>query len=164
MLFPLRRNIITITVAILVVTVAVSCFDRTTFFHYHAIDLEGWERMDFKEYEMNALEEDGYYVEEIGVRTTTTYPFKRLNLIVKQDIISTTSTHPSRFRCDTLCIDIYDSWGKPKGKGIDLYQHVVPLKTLPLKSGDSLSVRIAHCMTTFSVKGVSDVGLKITRQ
>ncbi|MBR0116832.1 MAG: gliding motility lipoprotein GldH [Prevotella sp.] len=163
-MLSLRHGMQKIGVTILVVSALVACFNRTSFYHFHAIDLDGWDRIDFQEYEVKALEEDGYYVEEIGVRTSTAYPFQSLNLIVKQDIISTTKSHPNRFRCDTLRIDIYDSWGKPKGKGVDLYQHMIPLKTLPLKAGDSLSVRIAHGMKVFSVKGVSDVGLKITRQ
>ena len=54
----------------------VACFNRTSFYHFHAIDLDGWDRIDFQEYEVKALEEDGYYVEEIGVRTSTAYPFR----------------------------------------------------------------------------------------
>ena len=51
-----------------------------------------------------------------------------------------------------------------KGRGVDLRQHVIPLKTLSLKAGDSLSVRISHDMSAFTLQGVSDVGLKVTRQ
>ena len=164
MTFRIRHHFPKIAVAVLVTFVFPSCFDRTSFFNYHAVDLDGWDRTDFQEYHVDPVASDGYYVEEIGVRTTNAYPYQRLHLVVKQDIISTIGKRSGRFRCDTLHIDIYDGWGKPKGKGTSLYQHVVPFKTLPLKAGDSLSVRIAHDMQVFSLTGVSDVGLKVTRQ
>ena len=47
-----------IGVTILVVSSLVACFNRTSFYHFHAIDLDGWDRIDFQEYEVKALEED----------------------------------------------------------------------------------------------------------
>ena len=160
----LLRHFTKVAVGILLTATFVACYDRTSFFNYHAINLDGWDRTDFQEYQVNAISEEGYYMEEIGVRTTKAYPYQQLHLIVKQEIISTTGTHPNRFRRDTLHIDIYDSWGKPKGKGIDLFQNVVPFKTLPLKAGDSISLQIAHDMKALSIKGISDVGLKVTHR
>ena len=159
-----HRTILKVAVALLATATFAACFDHTTFFNYHAIAPEGWDKPDFQEYNVDPIETDGYYVEEIGLRTSSAYPFRRIHLVVRQDIISTTGTHPSRFRCDTVRVDIYDSWGKSKGRGVDLRQHVIPLKTLSLKAGDSLSVRISHDMSAFTLQGVSDIGLKVTRQ
>ncbi len=159
-----HSHILKVAVALLATATFAACFDHTEFFNYHPIDTEGWGRNDVQEYHVRPVAADGYYVEEVGVRTSAEYPYRRLNLIVRQDIVSTNGSHLSRSRCDTLTIDVYNSWGKPEGKGVDLFQHVIPFKTLSLKAGDSLSVRIGHDMQAYTLKGVSDVGLKVTRQ
>ena len=123
-----HRTILKVAVALLATATFAACFDHTTFFNYHAIAPEGWDKPDFQEYNVDPIETDGYYVEEIGLRTSSAYPFRRIHLVVRQD------------------------------------QHVIPLKTLSLKAGDSLSVRISHDMSAFTLQGVSDVGLKVTRQ
>ena len=153
-----------IAVASLATATFVSCYQNTSFYQYHSTDIKGWERSDFLEYHVSPVSQKGYYVEEIGIRTATTFPYRNLSLVVNQHVVSTTGQQTGRFRSDTVVVDIFDENGRLLGQGANLKQYVIPFKSLKLEVGDSLSIRIHHNMKSIAVPGVSDVGVKLTYQ
>ena len=150
-----------IAVAILATAAFVSCFQNIGFYEYRAVDIDGWDRNDFVDFRIHAAQEDGYYTEIIGVRADRAYPFKSLQLIVSQNIVSTTKVRKSIFKSDTLNVDIYDDEGMMAGSGVNLHQYEIPFKSLRLEKDDSLYLTIHHNMNRRRIKGISDVGVKI---
>lgn len=151
-------------IAVLVMAAMTSCFQNTTYYHYHSTNVEGWERFDFLEYQMPPVATSGYYVEEIGLRTNSQYPFSQITLVVNQCVVSTTNRTPGKYKSDTIVVDVYDQQGHPLGDGVAVRTHVIPFKSLKLQTGDSLSVKIKHDMRQTTLPGVAGVGLKVTRQ
>ena len=162
----LRSSIgkIMVAVAFLATATFVSCYQNTAFYRYFPVNIEGWEKADFLEYSVPSVSLGGYYVEEIGVSTSRDYPYRQLSLAIQQKVISTTGEQPMRVKKDTIVIDVYDEEGRVEGRGVNLKQHTIPFKSLRLHPGDSIMMRISHNMQRLSVKGVSDVGVKVTRQ
>ncbi len=101
----------------------------------------------------------GYYSEEIGLRISEGYPFMKLNLIVEQTIMPSRQT-----RSDTIQCNLIDQQSNVKGKGISSYQYRFPLTTLELKEGEQLYIAVRHDMKREILPGISDIGIRLTRQ
>ena len=149
-------------VAIFATATFVACFQNTAYYHYHSTDADCWDRFDFLEYHVPAVGQEGYYVEEIGIRFSEQYPYGQLGLVVNQTVVHTLSKRLGRFKSDTLLVDLYDQAGRPAGDGINLRQVVIPLKSVKLEKGDSLALSIQHNMKNTAIKGVSAIGVKVT--
>ncbi len=150
-----------LAVAIFATAAFVSCFDHIGFYEYHAIDIDGWERNDFTDFNIPSAASSGYYTEIIGIRVNADYPFRTLDLIVEQNIISTTQAGRNFFKRDTMRLAIYDEDGRIYGTGVNLHQMEIPYKTIRLEKGDSIYMKIRHNMSRRRVKGISDIGLKV---
>ena len=137
----------------------VSCNDHTVFSHYESTSVRGWERNDTLSFNIEPMQETNLYAEEIGVRITGEYPFKGLSLIVEQTVYPSKTTIT-----DTLNCDLIDDVGHANGKGINHYQYLFPLTTLKLDKGESVHVAIRHCMKREILPGITDIGLKLSRQ
>ena len=136
-----------------------SCDNSTVFNHYESTPVRGWERNDTLSFNIAPLQETGMYAEEVGLRITGAYPFKGLSLIVEQTI------QPSNITIvDTLNCDLIDDIGHANGKGINHYQYLYPLTTIKLSKDESVHVAIRHCMKREILPGITDVGLKLSRQ
>lgn len=140
-----------------------ACYQSTAYFRYFSTNINGWEKDSVLHYHVPAVKEGGFYAEEIGVRTSRLYPFKQLSLVIDQKVISTNDGHPDVVKSDTIILDIYDENGNLRGKGVDLYQLVVPFKGVRLQEGDSIEMAIRHNMRRMAVEGIADVGLKVTK-
>ena len=141
-----------------------ACYPRTAYFRFFSVNVHGWSRDSVLQYHVCAVKEKGYYVEEIGVRTNVEYPFQQLSLVVDQTIISTTREHGNIHLSDTMTINVYDQMGRVQGRGVNLKQMMVPLKSIPLEVNDSISMTIRHNMRRFDVNGIADVGLRVSLQ
>ena len=137
----------------------VSCNNHTVFSHYESTSVRGWERNDTLSFNIEPMQETNLYAEEIGVRITGEYPFKGLSLIVEQTVYPSKTTIT-----DTLNCDLIDDVGHANGKGINHYQYLFPLTTLKLNKGESVHVAIRHCMKREILPGITDIGLKLSRQ
>ena len=137
----------------------VSCNNHTVFSHYESTSVRGWERNDTLSFNIEPMQETNLYAEEIGVRITGEYPFKGLSLIVEQTVYPSKTTIT-----DTLNCDLIDDVGHANGKGINHYQYLFPLTTLKLDKGESVHVAIRHCMKREILPGITDIGLKLSRQ
>ena len=157
-----HSQIISIAVAFLATALFASCFPDTVFYQYHSTSLKGWDRVDKLEFSVPVVNNSGYYLEEIGVRTDGRYPFRTLSLVVDQTVVATAGHRIVPQRSDTLGLEIYDDSGKPLGDGVSIKQHVMPFRNIQLETGDSIFVSIHHNMRRASLEGVAGIGLKVT--
>lgn len=147
------------SVALAVALAMGGCSHKTIFSHYVAIDPSGWERADTMHFAVAHVPQTARYVETIGLRITSHYPFTALTVIVDQHAV------PSGIqRTDTLCCRLTDESGTVIGSGLTHYQYLFPLPTLPLSEGDSLSVSIRHHMKREMLPGITDVGLIVSQE
>ena len=124
--------------------------------HYETIDRQGWERTDTLFFTPAPIKHYGTYTEEVGLRTTSLYPFMQLTLIVCQE------AQPSGFcRTDTIKARLTDDDGLVTGEGINHYQYLFPLPPVTLGAADTLRVSIRHDMVRSPLVGVIDVGFSI---
>ena len=154
-------KIIMIAVALLATATFVSCFSHTAHFEYKGVSLKGWHRSEIVEFRVPPVEQAGYYIEEVGIRASKDYPFQSLNLLVRQEIVSSKDKYRHLTMSDTISIPVYDSEGMPTGDGVNLRQYQVPLKTIKLQEGDSIQVTIRHNMQAPTIPGISDVGMRV---
>ena len=122
------------------------------------MDDDGWDRQDTLVFTTSPMEHAGSYMEEVGLRINSTFPFTELTLIVDQHAI------PSNLsRTDTICVCLTDKEGTIQGKGIALYQYCEPLPSMKLLKGDTLTVAIHHNMVRQQLKGITDVGFTLKK-
>ena len=121
--------------------------------HYETIDSPGWEREDTLRFTLEPVQHYGTYTEEVGLRTTSFYPFMQLALIISQE------AQPSGFcRTDTIEARLTDDEGMVTGDGINHYQYLFPLPDATLAAGDTLRVSVRHDMLRSPLVGITDVG------
>lgn len=147
---------------ILMLTVAMtllSCNRKTVYDQYGHTPVTGWEKNDTLSFHVRPMEQEGEYVEQLGLRINGAYPFMSLCLVVEQRV------HPSGFTFrDTVNCRLTDNMGNIQGHGISYYQYQVPITSIHLAQGDSIDVFIRHNMKREILPGISDIGLKITRR
>ena len=154
-----KHTLLYIYIVMCVGMMLVSCDNRTVFSRYESTPVRGWERNDTLSFYIEPLQATGMYAEEVGLRITGDYPFMGLSLVVEQTILPSHVT-----RTDTLNCDLIDDSGHANGNGINHYQYLFPLTTLKLNKDESVHVAIRHCMKREILPGITDVGLKLSRQ
>ena len=147
-----------ILLVLLVVLALAGCTTRGyRYSHYETIGSLGWEREDTLYFIPKPVQHYGTYTEELGLRTTSLYPFMQLSIIVSQE------AKPSGFcRTDTIEAQLTDDDGLVTGEGINHYQYLFSLPAVTLAAGDTLRVSVRHDMLRSPLVGVTDVGFSLT--
>ncbi len=152
-----RRTLLYLTVCLGMVLA--SCQDHIVYSHYESTSIKGWERNDTLSFDISPIQRTGNYEEAVGLRINGEYPFRSLNLIVKQMVAPSGKTYT-----DTLECHLVDELGHAHGNGINHIQYLFPLMTLKLDKDEALHVSIHHCMKREILPGILDVGLQLSRQ
>ncbi|MBR2102184.1 MAG: gliding motility lipoprotein GldH [Prevotella sp.] len=150
--------ILSATATLLVAVMLPSCNLSTVFNRYESIDLSGWSRNDTLFFDVPPISTPGRFTQELGMRIDETFPFTGITLVVEQRVLP-----GRRTKTDTLKCRMADSEGAFTGTGVTLHQYDFPLGTIDLRRGDSLHITVRHIMERESMPGVSDVGIKLTR-
>lgn len=138
--------------------VMTACNHNTLYSSYLSVDNDGWTRQDTLVFTTDPMEHAGNYIEEVGLRINSTFPFTALTLIVEQQ------ASPSDLsRIDTLYVILTDKEGTVQGDGISLYQYSQPLPPMKLLKGDTLTVAIRHDMLRQQLKGITDIGFTLRK-
>ncbi len=151
-------------VAVLAAAMLLACYSDTPYYHYDPTDLGGWDRAEVFEHHVPPVADEGYYVEEVGVRADASFPYRAVCLVIDQRIVHTQKQEPSSFKSDTVSIDIFDRQGQPLGRGVNLRQYTCSFRSVRLMRGDSISLRIRHNMKNKSIEGIANVGLRVAYQ
>ena len=139
-------------------TMLLSCGGNVVYNRFCHTMIEGWEKNDTLIFDIPRMAAPGHYRQEIGLRTSSSFPFTGVSLLVEQTI------EPGhRVYRDTLKCHLADDKGNILGQGVGYYQYQFILKDISLNKGDSLHVCVRHIMKREILPGVSDDGLKLTR-
>lgn len=148
-------------VAMTAVVVMAACNGGMVYDRYTNTPVSGWEKNDTLYYSVPAVKSGGTYAANLGLRTTDSYPFTSLTLIVEQRKVA--ADKAVTVVTDTVACQLTDRKGNAAGKGISYHQYQFPVTELMLQDGDSLFVSIRHDMKREILPGISDVGFSLTR-
>jgi gliding motility-associated lipoprotein GldH len=137
----------------------VSCSLNEIFFEYHSFKKNGWNREAVAVYQINIDNTTDLFDVSLEIRNNNDYPFRNIWLFVDFQ------TPGGDVRTDTVGVDLADVYGKWYGKGISLYNLTIPYETamrFPQKGTYTYSIR--QGMRESPLKGISDIGLKISKK
>ena len=136
----------------------ISCDTNTPYYHYAHTPIDGWEKNDTLRYDVHPLKKGGEHQITVALRLNGAYPFRKLYLIMEQDI------YPRlQYKTDTICFDVTSKEGRFTGNGISYYQYTVPVCREHFIENDSIHITIRHAMKRDILPGISDIGIKLER-
>jgi len=136
-----------------------SCSHNEIFFEYHSFKKDGWDGKDAAVFHINMDNTTDLFDVSLEIRNNNDYPFRNIWLFVDFQ------EPGGNIRTDTIGVDLADIYGKWYGTGISLYSLTVPYETavrFPQKGTYTYSIR--HGMHENPLKGISDIGLKISKK
>ena len=136
----------------------ISCDTNTPYYHYAHTPIDGWEKNDTLRYEVPPLKNGGEHQITVALRLNGAYPFRKLYLIMEQDIFPRLQS-----KTDTICFDVTSKEGRFTGNGISYYQYTVPVCQEHFMNNDSIHITIRHAMKRDILPGISDIGVKLER-
>ena len=130
--------------------------DKRTYDYYIPTPIEGWERNDTLHFSIPP-QQRGTYLMNMGIRTTLSFPYQDISMIMEQGIYPKGKTRKDTIRCQLIGEE-----GKPMGQsGISSNDQIFYIRTLELNNNDSLHVTLYHCMRRESLPGISAIGLQL---
>ena len=133
-----------------------SCNRNIIYNQYQSTNIDCWSKTDTLLYNIGTLNVSGIYSYELGLRTTTTYPFTNICLVVEQENIKKNVVTK-----DTINCELTSSEGNTKNTGLGFKQYVFPLASKVITEQDSIKIKVYHIMATDSITGISDVGIRV---
>ena len=135
-----------------------ACHEKRTYSHYAAVNVEGWQRMDTVAFYIPP-QHDGLHTLDLQLRATTAFPFTHLTMLMER---TTYPTHHTRR--DTVRCQITDRNGMLLGKsGISSTELTYHLGSMSLHEGDSMVIKLSHCMQREPLPGIMDIGIEVGR-
>ena len=137
----------------------VSCSYREIFFEYRSFANAEWNRDDPAVFNVKIEDNSQPYSISFELRNNNAYPFSNIWLFI--DYI----TPSGNVRTDTVGADLADIYGKWYGKGLSLYNLTIPYETSVLFPDTGTYIYSVHQgMRENPLKGISDIGLKISKK
>lgn len=144
-----------------------SCNDGVAYHHYERIADEGWDVRDTVAFQIDSIMQDGSYNSAVCIRTNAQYPYRNLSLMVYQTIFHKNDSLPTftkgRTILATIPVEIKQEDGIATGQGVTYFTYEVPYMTSSLQQGDSLSIVVRHHMRREVLPGITDIGIKLTK-
>lgn len=135
------------------------CSDNSIYDRYEPCEEEAWDASDIKEFKVEINDTFNSFDFWFNVRATTDYPYSNLYVFMDTKMPDGTAAR------DTIEVFLADNSGKWLGKGIGkVKENAFLLRrdiVFPVK-GDYL-FRIEQAMREERLKGVTDVGIRISR-
>jgi len=154
-----RYNNLKNTLISLLLLLLASCSHNELFFEYHSFKKEGWERNDAAAFHINTNNTTDLFDVSMEIRNNNDYPFRNIWLFVDYQ------SPGGKVRTDTIGVDLADIYGKWYGKGISLYSLSIPYETgIRFPQEGTYTYFIRHGMREDLLKGISDIGLKISKK
>ena len=153
------RIVFILSLSALLLMAACAPEERTLCYSYRAVAADGWERHDAVTFTCDTVRQSGDYDFTVGLRTTSSYPFQNLWLLVSQHY-----TNPDTTVIDTLCCTLTDPTGRNHGHGVSLYEQLFPLKHVHMNVGQTVDIHVNHIMRRPILPGITDVGIIIKRK
>ena len=166
----IRPTLIIWTITIAMALLA-SCNRNIIYNQYQSTNIDCWRKTDTLLYNIGTIKESGAYSYELGLRTTTTYPFTNICIVVEQENIKKNDVTK-----DTINCELTSSEGGTKSNGrvggiinkkanekwgLGYKQYVFPLASKVMAENDSIKIKVYHIMDTDSITGISDIGIRL---
>lgn len=131
----------------------------TATFAYQPTPVDGWEVTDSLCFPIDSIVQSGEYTLSIGVRTSSAHPYPYRDIAFQ--VVERIGGRKTR-RLNTTC-HLTDSAGDVSGKGISTYQYAFDVDRIHLTEGDTGTIIIRHHMRDPILPGITDVGVKVSR-
>lgn len=152
-----------IIILVIVASALAACDNDIVFYHYEPAPLAGWEKTDSIIFGIPHMEKAGTYSMELGLRTTSGFPFKSVCLVVDRKLFSKNALNKyflSESKSDTLICQLTKEDGTVEGSGLNFYHYEMPLHLdCAVEAGDSLCFSVRHNMKRSILPGIADVGI-----
>ena len=147
-------------VTIFMLALLVSCNNETVYHKFVNIEGGKWTKQNKFTFEAGSFDSDMTVEESVELRLwARDYPYGNISILVEQTLF------PAKTKTvDTLTYVFSRRQGDKETRNPDgpaFFQVSMPLKTLSLHKGDSLSVTLRHNMKRIVLPGVVDVGVKL---
>ena len=155
-------------VTIFMLALLVSCNNETVYHKFVNIEGGEWTKQNKFTFEAGSFDSDMTVDESVELRLwARDYPYGNISILVEQTLF------PAKTKTvDTLTYVFSRRQGDRETRrqgdketrspdGPAFFQVSMPLKTLSLHKGDSLSVTLRHNMKCMALPGVVDVGVKL---
>lgn len=140
-----------------VVLLCAACQQGTLYHSFQSVNTEEWKKEDTLFFKLHAKAHDVCCRLEIELRATSDYPYKNLWLDVNDNTADSLVFLSSSLNCM-----LYDDKGKQEGSTAGaLYQSSFFMKEIVLQANTSPIIKISQGMSDVSIKGISDVGVKL---
>ena len=144
---------------IVLVFLCCACSNKEIFSEFHSFPSSVWDKDNIVQFEVAVTDTISYHDVVIEVRSNDDYQFRNLWLFVNF------KTPDGKVRSDTINGELADMYGKWHGKGISLYTLPLPFEQsvmYPVSGTYTYSIR--QGMRENPLKGISDIGLRISKQ
>ena len=136
-----------------------SCSEKEVFYEFHSFKNEEWNRKEAADFTVNITDSLSTYNLDVILRNNSDYPFQNLWLFIDR------TDSKGEFLSDTLNVELADVYGKWHGKGLSLYSLTIPYQSgINYSSGGDYVYSIRQGMRTDPIRGISDVGLRISKK
>lgn len=135
-----------------------ACHDSIYYHHFEDISTEGWTNEDTAAFDIPVPEQDSEMALEVQTRYTNKFKYKKLYLLIETECKGQKSV------IDTLSLDMYSDNGKKAGNGITLVEKNKAFKTINIRKGQNVRIKIVHNMRSQTIAGVSGIGIKVSTE
>jgi gliding motility-associated lipoprotein GldH len=136
-----------------------SCSQKEVFYEFRSFPQAEWDQQEAVRFEVPVSDNSIPYDIFLEIRNNNSYSYRNLWLFIDY------RNPGGQFRSDTVYVDLADIYGKWYGKGISLYNYSFPYE-LGVQYPDTGKqvYTIRQGMRDNPLKGISDVGLKISKR
>jgi gliding motility-associated lipoprotein GldH len=154
-----KRYLISTSLIGLLYLFGVSCSHNEIFFEYHSFKTGNWNREDAAVYRINIDNTEHLFDVSLEIRNNNDYRFRNIWLFIDFQ------SPEGYIRTDTVGFDLADVYGKWYGSGISLYSLTIPYeKSVRFPNKGVYTYSIRQAMRENPLKGISDIGLKISKK
>lgn len=135
-----------------------ACRNDMVYYSYQHVGSGGWGRGDTLSFIVELRDSLRPLSTEAEVRFDGSYPYRELTLTATHNLRDT-----ARFETDTIRISMTDEHGTRRGSNWSfMYQADGRMKVLRVVHPGSYTVKLAHVEADSLIKGVCDVGFRMT--
>lgn len=151
-----RQYVLCLLPALLLTAAVCSCRRGMMYHQYTDVPTWGWTQADTLHFVMPEMRERTMLTTNIGVRSTSSYPYRMLHLLT-----TVTRDDGMVVQSDTVYVALYDGQGQPMGQGFPYTTTMKQLPPLHVDSGHVYTYSISHVMKDVRVKGIVKLGLEV---
>lgn len=133
-----------------------ACSTRFSHNEFRSIDAQGWNREDTLVFTLDSVPQEGDYCIEVATRLAHDFPYRSLVFI---ETITCDSTLLVK---DTIRASLIDSTLAPRYKGVFCNPMILHERKVKLPAKSRCEVKLQHIMWREDIKGITDIGVRIT--